>query len=185
MKILNVGCGNSDYGTDRMDIVQTLTSNMVWDVNDIPWPYPDNYFDQVFMRNIFEHLPNPLKILQEAKRVLKKEGNVMIITDNAEYFIFHIGRGKKKFWSLGSPHGERVDYSESHASENDEDFHYGIYTIEHMRNFGNKAGLKEVRIWVDNFNEPSKLTNLIIFLGKYLYPRKDRFKPKLKAIFEK
>lgn len=184
-KILNLGCGNSDYGTHRIDIVKTKTTTEICDVNKEKLPYENNFFDEVYARNFWEHLPNPLNVLLEMKRVCKKGGKIKVITDNAEYMIFHISRAKGHLFKLRGHHGGRFDYSESKVSTNEDDFHYGIYTIEHMRNFIRISGLEEEKIWVDNFDEPSKLTRFILFLSGLIYPRKGRFKPKLKFIAKK
>lgn len=41
-------------------------------------PYPDNYFDVVFSNGVLEHFRNPLKMILEQKRVLKKGGLLVI-----------------------------------------------------------------------------------------------------------
>lgn len=37
-------------------------------------PYADNYFDVVIFNQIYEHVENPVKVMDEIKRVLKKGG---------------------------------------------------------------------------------------------------------------
>ena len=41
-------------------------------------PWADNQFDRVYAMWFLEHLPNPLKVLQEAKRVLKPGGTITL-----------------------------------------------------------------------------------------------------------
>lgn len=41
-------------------------------------PYPDNYFDIVFSNGVLEHFKNPLKVILEQKRVLRKGGLLVI-----------------------------------------------------------------------------------------------------------
>ncbi|NJL89160.1 MAG: methyltransferase domain-containing protein [Coleofasciculaceae cyanobacterium SM2_1_6] len=43
-------------------------------------PFPDNYFDVVVSTNAFHYFRNPVQALQEAKRVLKPNGR-LVITD--------------------------------------------------------------------------------------------------------
>jgi 2-polyprenyl-3-methyl-5-hydroxy-6-metoxy-1,4-benzoquinol methylase len=44
--------------------------------------FPDNSFDVIVMRHVFEHVPDPVKILQECKRLLKPEAVLAIATPN-------------------------------------------------------------------------------------------------------
>jgi 2-polyprenyl-3-methyl-5-hydroxy-6-metoxy-1,4-benzoquinol methylase len=46
-------------------------------------PYPDNHFDAVILSEVIEHLNfNPLPVLQEINRILKKDGILYITTPN-------------------------------------------------------------------------------------------------------
>jgi 2-polyprenyl-3-methyl-5-hydroxy-6-metoxy-1,4-benzoquinol methylase len=46
-------------------------------------PYPDNHFDAVILSEVIEHLNfNPLPVLQEINRILKKDGILYVTTPN-------------------------------------------------------------------------------------------------------
>ena len=46
-------------------------------------PYPDNFFDAIILSEVIEHLNfNPLPVLQEINRILKKDGILYITTPN-------------------------------------------------------------------------------------------------------
>lgn len=47
------------------------------DIGDLP--YDDETFDHIFVCFVLEHLPNPVKALIELKRVLKRNGTIMVI----------------------------------------------------------------------------------------------------------
>jgi len=116
--ILNLGCGDQDYGTHRVDINKTKTTTHVFDVEK-GLQFPDEMFDDVYSRNLLEHLRNVGFHLDECYRVLKKGGKIVLITDNAEcvrYYWFgtHTGR-----------------YEELHESN---DRHYEIFTKSHLFN---------------------------------------------------
>lgn len=44
-------------------------------------PFPDNYFDLIICTEVLEHVENPITILSEIKRVLKKNGQAIIEMD--------------------------------------------------------------------------------------------------------
>ena len=49
-------------------------------------PYPDESFDVVVCSEVLEHIPNPIEVLTEIKRVLKRHGT-FISTVPFEYFL--------------------------------------------------------------------------------------------------
>lgn len=54
----------------------------VCDINAENLPFPDNFFDCITFIAVIEHLVDPFHILKEIKRVLKKEGTLIIGTVN-------------------------------------------------------------------------------------------------------
>lgn len=50
-------------------------------------PYPDGYFDKVVFSSSLEHIEDDMKALQEACRVLKPKGKVILTTDSLNYAI--------------------------------------------------------------------------------------------------
>ncbi len=53
-------------------------------VNPGEMPFKNNFFDAVFCLEVLEHVDDPAQVIQEVKRVLKKDGYVVILvpTDN-------------------------------------------------------------------------------------------------------
>lgn len=96
--LLDVGCGtgkvlselkkyNSKIKLSGIDLSENMLSiakkNLddkvelkVGDSENLPWN--DNTFDTILCTDSFHHYPNPEKVIKEMKRVLKKEGKVII-----------------------------------------------------------------------------------------------------------
>ena len=76
---LNIGCG-SDVRTDfvNLDKVPLPGVDVVWDITQFPYPFEDNRFSSVIMINVLEHLPDPIKVLEEICRICKPTASVVI-----------------------------------------------------------------------------------------------------------
>lgn len=131
--ILNLGCGNQLYGSVRVDKYRG-TANLIADV-ETTLPFRDDMFEIVYSRFLFEHLRNPSTVLKEMVRVLKPDGVLVLITDNAAYPPFHLPP------SFGSGF-----HAGGYVGSGPEDKHYGAYTIEHLENHLQCAGLKIVTV---------------------------------------
>jgi methionine biosynthesis protein MetW len=53
-------------------------------------PFEDQIFDVVILKDILEHIYNPIELLEEAKRVLKNEGYIIISLPNHFYLPFRL-----------------------------------------------------------------------------------------------
>jgi ubiquinone/menaquinone biosynthesis C-methylase UbiE len=118
-KILNLGCGEDNYGTDRLDFVKTKTTTKVSDLNK-KFPYKDNSFDEVYSKSVIEHIKNLGIFVDEAYRVLKKGGKIYILTDFAGYIPFFISKKNE--------HNNYIKYN-----WNSEDAHYHLFVESHLR----------------------------------------------------
>ncbi|MEI6079326.1 MAG: class I SAM-dependent methyltransferase [bacterium] len=79
MKILDVGCGDAKVkGAIGIDCAKLPDVDVVHDLSKYPWPFEDNSFDEIYMNNIIEHLPNTIKVMEEVHRILKKGGLLRI-----------------------------------------------------------------------------------------------------------
>ena len=132
MKILNIGCGNDTYGTHFVDLYPTRKEVIKCDVNKERLPFPSNFFDVVYSKNLFEHLTNLEFALKEMKRVLKTKGKIILITDYAHYWGFAIGKTH-----LGG-------YEKAHKKS--EDRHYLLINEWHLQNWFRKVGIKIIKI---------------------------------------
>ncbi len=151
---LNLGCG-PDYRKSwvNIDVDKNVKTDKCVDFLDKGIPYKDNSVDEIFCKNLFEHVPNPLDFLLEMKRVLKKGGKATIITSNASYILYHWPRKKAYHDS----------YNLNHPIE---DQHYFLFQKGHLAAFSKKAGmkLKKLKYYISNTN-PGRDRNVQKFLG--------------------
>lgn len=97
-KLLDVGCGDGSYiqymrvlGWDvkGVDFDPEAVSNarargLMVQLGDLAQQqYPDNTFDVITINHVIEHVPEPLGLLQECRRILKPDGKLVVATPNA------------------------------------------------------------------------------------------------------
>lgn len=86
---LNIGAGNDikdpgkwvnhDKTKHRPEI------DTAWDLNELPWPWKNNYFERIEARSVFEHLDiDLLAAIDECWRILKPGGRLYVKVPNAE-----------------------------------------------------------------------------------------------------
>lgn len=166
-RILNVGCGKENYGTDFIDIYPSRKEVIKCNLQIEKFPFKNNSFDEVYGRSIFEHLKNPGKFIDECKRVLKKRGKLIIITDNAAYYKFHIRFFKKDEIVHYERYKENGELIRTRSGPNDK--HYLLSTTLHLRNFFFDSGfkIKEIVYLDDSYshdNNRKKILDFILWL---------------------
>ena len=126
-RVLHVGCGKDDYGTDRVDYIPTDATTEVASAESLP--YPDETFSEVFSKNLLEHLCNPGLFFAEAHRVLQPNGQMILITDNAGFLGFHIkGKTAGDYHSFINPKGTEE--------------HVALFTRTHLRSLATRHDFK-------------------------------------------
>ena len=113
--LLDIGCGKGyitnqvknrfpnaeisalDYSLAAIDFAFDNFKNIDFIVADAyNLPYSDHYFDVIVCNNIWEHVPDPLNMLKEIMKVLKKNGYLIISTPSRYRLdnLLRIIRGK-------------------------------------------------------------------------------------------
>lgn len=74
--IINLGCGKTripnSIGVDSKEISGSV--DVVHDLNTLPYPFKDNFDDEIHFYHVLEHLDNPVAKLEEIHRILKPGG---------------------------------------------------------------------------------------------------------------
>jgi SAM-dependent methyltransferase len=160
-RILNVGCGNQTYGTDRIDIYKTKTTTKVCDLNR-KWPFKDKTFDEVYARCVLEHLTNLQNFVSESYRVLKKGGKLFIRTDYAGYLPTHLFKSHEHNRALEVQYPKGAGFGHSQG----EDAHYYLFVQSHLEKLFKKFRNKQFNYVVCGRN---RLFNTILkMLPKHL-----------------
>jgi len=132
-------------------------------------PFEDEMFDAIICQNVMEHIENPLVMLTQVKRVLKKGGLFFVKTPNRNHYITVAARA--------TPHRFHQWYNKLRG-RNEED------TFKTLYNFNSKlqqqkatraAGLETVQI---NFYEsrPEYLRlNALTYVAGIVYERTVNF----------
>jgi len=92
---INLGCGaDIRKGYLNVDFEKFPGVDFVYNLNKIPYPFKNNRFKEIVMRNILEHLNNPYEIMKEIHRIAAPGASIFIQTphfssDNAWGDIQH------------------------------------------------------------------------------------------------
>lgn len=78
--IINLGCGKTripqSCGVDSVAIPGSV--DVIHNLNSLPYPFPDNYADEIHFYHVLEHLDNPVEKIEEIHRILKLDGVLLM-----------------------------------------------------------------------------------------------------------
>lgn len=82
---INLGCGrNYLKGYINIDINKSLKADKYFNLNKFPYPFPDNYAEEVLLDNVLEHLEDVFRVVGEVHRILKQDGILEIFVPYAK-----------------------------------------------------------------------------------------------------
>lgn len=113
---LDLGCGpNKQPGCFGVDARALPGVDLVWDLEEFPWPLPDNCARAVFMSHFWEHISpkKTLPFMAELHRVCEPNAQVLIAAPYATEFRFvqdptHINPTNEAtflYWDRADPSG--------------------------------------------------------------------------------
>lgn len=69
---IDFGCGGSKKpGFIGVDILQLDGVDIVHNLTSFPYPFEDNSVDEIWLDNVLEHIPNPMRVVEELWRISK------------------------------------------------------------------------------------------------------------------
>ncbi len=78
-QILNLGCGNKHLpDAINLDITADTKPDVVHNLNQRPWPFPDGQFQQVCAYDVVEHLDDVIGSMEEIHRICRPGAIVRI-----------------------------------------------------------------------------------------------------------
>ena len=76
---LHLGCGSLiKKGWLNHDMVALPGVDVVHDLRQFPWPFDNGQFDDVYMKDVLEHLPDTIGTMEELYRITKPGAKVHI-----------------------------------------------------------------------------------------------------------
>jgi SAM-dependent methyltransferase len=80
MRVLDIGCGaHKIAGAIGLDANPRTAADVLYDLDQTPYPFLDNSFDEVIGRHVLEHVDNVLDVMTELHRITRPGGVVKIV----------------------------------------------------------------------------------------------------------
>jgi ubiquinone/menaquinone biosynthesis C-methylase UbiE len=80
-KILDIGCGKHKWpGSVGLDIRTSEGVDVVHDLNQFPYPFPDNSFDRIRVIHVIEHIQSIPRTMEEIHRIARHGAQIDIET---------------------------------------------------------------------------------------------------------
>ena len=79
-RILDVGCGaNKVAGAIGMDVNPRTAADVIHDLDELPYPFDNDSFDEVIGRHVIEHVRDPMAVMREIHRITRNGGIVRLV----------------------------------------------------------------------------------------------------------
>jgi SAM-dependent methyltransferase len=79
-RVLDIGCGtNKTPGALGMDVNPRTDADVIHDLDDLPYPFADDQFDEVIGRHVIEHVRDPMGVMAELHRITRAGGIVKLV----------------------------------------------------------------------------------------------------------
>jgi SAM-dependent methyltransferase len=80
-RILDVGCGVKKFpGSVGIDRNRDTAADILWDLDQFPWPVEAASFDEARMIHVIEHVGDVIRTMEELHRILRPGGRIVLET---------------------------------------------------------------------------------------------------------
>lgn len=122
-RILDVGCGVKKFpGSVGIDRNRHTAADILWDLDQFPWPVEAESFDEARMIHVIEHVGDVIRTMEELHRILRPGGRIVLETPH--YTDFSSWCDPTHKWHLNS-------FSFRYFGEDDAG--YGYYSEARLR----------------------------------------------------
>lgn len=158
---LNIGSGQ-DYreGYINVDWTTRIKADVVHDLSKFPWPFPDNYADEILMKDSLEHVKDAHTAICEVHRILKPGGKFVC-------------------WVPYAKSDGAFQAIEHHSYYTEKSFDYYVDTSKYPSYQGPEFTDLQVKLDVAHCTRKNRLRNLIpfrMFLRHFLWNMYDEVK---------
>ena len=113
-RVLDIGCGiNKAAGAIGMDINPRTDADVIHDLDDLPYPFDDDQFDEVIGRHVIEHVKEPMAVMAELHRITRPGGLVRLLAPhwtNPDWASDLTHRNHINSYSFRNLTNDRVNY---------------------------------------------------------------------------
>lgn len=79
-RVLDIGCGvNKTPGAVGMDVNPRTHADVIHDLDQLPYPFGDDEFDEVIGRHVIEHVREPMAVMAELHRITRPGGLIKLV----------------------------------------------------------------------------------------------------------
>jgi ubiquinone/menaquinone biosynthesis C-methylase UbiE len=157
-KILDLGCGKKKRaGAIGVDFNSRINVDVVHDLNEFPYPFEDQEFEEIYLDNTLEHLDNVIRVMEEVHRICMPGGQVKVIVPYFRSIWACIDPTHKHFFTVDS----MAYFDPQHSIAKRYDYTEARFHIEH--------------IVFNETLESSKFKKLIVLLANKYPHRYERY----------
>ena len=115
--ILDLGCGWAKQpGAIGVDRAPLRSVDVVANLDVFPLPFKDGLFDEIYLNDVVEHIPNTIKLMEEIYRISAPNAKIFIrvINWNSEYNAMdptHVRPFHEKTFNFFGEYKDRLHYS--------------------------------------------------------------------------
>jgi len=139
---LNLGCGlDKKQGYINIDIRKEVNPDLIWNLENIPYPFETNSVEEIIAKDVLEHFPfrKVENILKEWFRILKPQGKLYIQTPDLIAIAIKVILNNKYTW-------KDISYWVYGGQDYNENFHKSGFTIPTLKKLLESIGFKIEKI---------------------------------------